>query len=427
MRDTISRLNAEHDCRIFVISLGDTRRSNDEGRVGPWAATLDELARELDVLIIVSSGNRSPRGGARLEQAVTDYPGYLLEDSNRLCEPAGAINVITVGALANGNGLSPAHTNDANIRPITENLEPSPFTRIGPGAAGSTKPDLVDIGGTIIFDALTRRLRKSPDIPEAGVLTLHHRFLDQLFTTGSGTSYAAPLVAYKAGQILRQMPDASTNLLRALLVSSASIPEESDRKLEALGQNASSRVCGHGLVDDGRASFSDDHRVVLFAEDELEVDHFAIYRIPIPDTFQGGGRRTIRVSLAFDPPVRRTRADYMGITMDFRVLRGCDEHLIADHYRHRTQDEDSVPEIAQRFQCNLAPGPQVRKRNSLQSASVTFTRSTAEYGDEYFLVVRCNGGWAAEEIDEQRFAVVVELEHEAQIQIYARLRAQVRV
>lgn len=427
MRETISTLNAEHGCRIFVISLGDTRRSNDEGRVGPWAATLDELASELDVLIIVSSGNRSPRGGVRLEQAVTDYPNYLLEDANRLCEPAGAVNVLTVGALANGNGIAPEHINDANIRPIAEYLEPSPFTRVGPGAAGSTKPDLVDLGGTMIFDAVTRSLRRAPGIPEAGVLTLHHQFLDQLFTTGSGTSYAAPLVAYKAAQILRQIPNASTNLLRALLVGSASVPEESSERLQILGENASSRICGNGLVDEERASFSDDHRVVLYSEDELETDHFAIYRIPVPDVFQTGGRRTIRVCLAYDPPVRRTRADYRGITMNFRVIRGCDENLVAEHFRHRAQDEEAFPEIANRFQCTLTPGPKSRERNSVQSASVTFSRDTTEYGDEYFLVVRCNGGWAAEDVDRQRFAVMVELEHQAQIQIYTRLRGQIRV
>jgi hypothetical protein len=36
-------------CRIFVIALADRKRIFDGGKIGTWAATLDELARELDV------------------------------------------------------------------------------------------------------------------------------------------------------------------------------------------------------------------------------------------------------------------------------------------------------------------------------------------------------------------------------------------
>ena len=109
MREAITTLNRQFGCRIFVIALGDRKRVFDGGKVGPWAATLDELARELDVVIVVSTGNRVPRSGSRLEQAVTEYPNYLLELNNRLCEPAGAINVLTVGSLAHGDGLGPEY------------------------------------------------------------------------------------------------------------------------------------------------------------------------------------------------------------------------------------------------------------------------------------------------------------------------------
>jgi hypothetical protein len=57
MREAITTLNSRFGCRIFVVALGDTKRPYDGGKVGTWAATLDELARELDVLIVVSSGN----------------------------------------------------------------------------------------------------------------------------------------------------------------------------------------------------------------------------------------------------------------------------------------------------------------------------------------------------------------------------------
>ena len=59
-------------------------------------------------------GEYAPRGGNRIEQAVTDYPGYLTEPANRICEPAGAMNVLTVGALAHGEGLGPEFADDVH-------------------------------------------------------------------------------------------------------------------------------------------------------------------------------------------------------------------------------------------------------------------------------------------------------------------------
>jgi subtilisin family serine protease len=277
MREAVTRLNHEFGCRIFVIALGDRKKVYDGGKVGPWAATLDELVAELDVVIIVSVGNRGPRGGNRIEQAVTEYPGYLLEPANRLCEPAGAMNVITVGSLAHGEGLGPGVANNVGVRPITRAAEPSPFTRIGPGIRGAIKPDLVDLGGTLIYDPVVQRLRGGEDLPEAGVLSLHNRPIDRLFAGGSGTSYSAPLVAFKASQILTRFPNASANLVRALLVGGASIPPEASARLQLLGPDAERSICGYGQIDLERAAFSDDARVALYAEDELEIDHFAVY------------------------------------------------------------------------------------------------------------------------------------------------------
>ncbi|WP_245284829.1 S8 family peptidase [Bradyrhizobium sp. th.b2] len=427
MREAITTLNLRFGCRIFVVALADRRRVFDGGKVGTWAATLDELARELDVVIIVSSGNRSPRGGNRLEQAVTEYPRYLLEDANRFFEPAGALNVITVGALAHGEGLDPDRAEDVGVRPITLLHEPAPFSRIGPGPGGATKPDVVEIGGTLIFDPIVARLRGGEDVGSAGVLTLYHSYLDRLFTAGSGTSYAAPRVAFGAAQILTRFPHASANLVRALIVGSAEIPQPAQERLQLLGVDATRAICEHGLVDLERAAFSDDARVTLYAEDELALDHFAVYRIPIPEAFQAGnGERCIRVTLAFDPPVRHTRTDYAGVGMSFRLIRGCQPDLIFEHYRKREQDDGPFPELAGRYNCNLVPGPQAREKGTVQSATVTFKRGIEDYGDSYYLVVRCESGWATH-VDRQQFAVVIELLQKAEVQLYERVRQRLRL
>lgn len=59
MERAIRALHAQ-GCRIINIALGDMHRiPYDGGRVSPWAATLDTLAREPDIVIIVSAGNSS--------------------------------------------------------------------------------------------------------------------------------------------------------------------------------------------------------------------------------------------------------------------------------------------------------------------------------------------------------------------------------
>lgn len=426
MRQTIQNLHANYGCRIFIISLGDTKANFEQGRVGPWAVTLDELARELSILIFVSAGNRSPRGGTSVEQGVTQYPDYLLEVANRVCEPAGGANIVTVGALAHSSGIGPQHEFDAHIQPITDQDEPAPFTRTGPGAGGLTKPDFVDYGGTMVFDAVARRLQTAPHLPTAGLITTNHDFLRQLLTSKSGTSFAAPMLANRAAQLLRRFPDASANLIKALLANSATVPEASTQRLAGFEARDQSRVHGNGLVDTLRAAFSDDHRVVYFAEDNLEMDHFAVYRVPIPAEFQTGGKRTIRVSLAYDPPVKRTRAEYTGTRMNFRLIRGCSVDDVFEHFRSRVGEGTVPPEMAVKYDCDLVPKKNARDKNTIQTASISFTADTTQYGEEYYLVVRCVGGWAIDQEIRQNFALVVELEHQAQVQLYARLRPRLR-
>lgn len=428
MDEAIRSLHGTYGCRLFVLALADRKSPYDGGKVGAWAATLDALARELDVVIFVSAGNRKPRQGMQLEEGVTEYPRYLLEAKNRLFEPAGAANVLTIGSLAHGEGLDPGLAPYAGVRAITRPNEPSPFTRVGPGLAGAVKPELVDLGGTLVFDPVVLDLRNGTSLPTAGMLTTHHRPIDKLFTAASGTSIAAPRVAFRAAQLLQRFPQASSNLVRALLVGAADVPDEARLRLDPLGEDATMHVCGHGVVNLERAAYSDDARVVLYAEDRLALDHFAIYRIPIPREFQTeAGDRTIRVTLAYDPPVRHSRNDYRGVTMDFRLVRGTPPDVIREHFRRRTEAEGPAPELPDRLQCKLQPGPQVRELSTVQTAKAMFRQDVSRYGDDYYLVVRCAAAWAKDDVADQRFAVVVEIAHQATLRLYERVRQRIRL
>ena len=92
------------------------------------------------------------------------------------------------------------------------------------------------------------------------------------------------------------------------------------------------------------------------------------------------------------------------------------------------EEEGRQPDLEDAFNCKFDIGPQQRERGTLQSATFTMKQNPAEgYGDLYYLVVRCERQWHPAEFDQQRFAVVVELAHTVDIQLYERVRQRVRV
>jgi subtilisin family serine protease len=109
------------------------------------------------------------------------------------------MNALTVGAVAQAAAVPRSVQGDVGLRPIAGAGEPAPFTRCGPGVNDSTKPDLCDDGGNLLFDGVTQSY---PRRAESEVFTTHPRYLERLFTTERGTSFAAPLVAYKAALVL---------------------------------------------------------------------------------------------------------------------------------------------------------------------------------------------------------------------------------
>jgi hypothetical protein len=422
MENSIRRLHDEFGCRVINISLGDIKRPVG-AKPSAWASTLDTLARELNILIVVSAGNASPTYLASFHDSIVDeYPAFLLDGTNRILEPASAVNVLTVGSITHSNGLSTVDSDNVGVRSIAQSFQPSPFTRAGPGTNKVLKPDLVDFGGTAVFDGPTQRLQGGSIRANAGILSTHHQYLQQLLKYHSGTSFAAPLVAYKAALLFERFPDASANLVRALLALSA---EQPDSAIARLGDgDAAFNLLGYGLPDIGRALESEDNRVILFAEDTLSTDKFAVYEVPIPDIFQTKGARQIRVALSFDPPVRHTRVDYAGLKMGFHLIRGANSGEVFDAFRKWEADEGKAISLRNTLKCDLKPGAQRRERGTLQCATFSMTSNSQRYGNSYFLVVRCEGGWSP---DDQRFALAVELRALAEIPLYQRIQERVRV
>ena len=281
MDESIRYFHETYGCRIFNVSLGDPDLVYDGGKPSPWAQILNSLAHELDVLIVVSTGNLGIAGaaGADAERIASDYPRYLLEPQARILEPATAVNAMTVGALA--RTATPRdvkrYPNDPSIRAVANIDQPSPFTRSGHGVQASIKPDVCDYGGNLAWNGSIGRILDYD--PELSVISMNKDFLARLFAADVGTSFAAPRIANLAGRLLNLYPGISANLMRALIASAAQIPAA---VLEIMSEEEALRVCGYGQPDADEALFSAENRVTLFAEDALAPNSIHIYEVPIP-------------------------------------------------------------------------------------------------------------------------------------------------
>ena len=172
------------------------------------------------------------------------------------------------------------------------------------------------------------------------------------------------------------------NLVRAVLANSASVPAAASNRIEPVtGDEGILRVCGYGLPDDELALESGDRRVTLIAQDRIAIDTLILYEIPIPDALRNApGKKTIIVSLAFDPPVRRRRAEYLGVEMgDEPVPRqnaGRNRCCVSIRHPRRTRGLRPA-HFAAPHQCDLLPKSRVVETSTLQRREWSFSRETA--------------------------------------------------
>lgn len=427
MRDAIMYFQREYNCRIFNISIGDPDLVYDDGKPSAWAHILDTLARDLDIIIVVSAGNVPVVGltNDAADHLFQSYPHYLLngdKEDTRIIEPATAANVITVGSLAHSDHSYYISRNpdDVDIQPIAHIDYPSPFTRCGPGVNNAIKPDVCEYGGNVLWWGRQHTIRHDPGL---SIMSTNINFRESLFATQIGTSLAAPKVAHLAAKILRNYPNISANLVRALIANAAIIPDAALNLFEC--EEDLLKVYGYGKPESDRALYSNDNCVTLIAEEKIPLDGIHLYEIPIPEEFQQlNGTRQISVSLAYDPPVRNTRADYLGVKLGFRLFRGIEIEQIVDWFAEREKDSDP-DKIENRYNCTMYPSSTRRETSTLQKAifQASQNRSFLEYpnsSNNFYLLIICQAGWASpEEFDVQRYGLAVTIEHkDAPIQLY---------
>ena len=346
-------------CKIFNLSVATA--PHPQQSISNGAEEIDNLSAANDLLFIVSTGDLQP---AELVERITeehDYPAYLLQPQARLRDPGQAYNALTVGALTPIPPTFPWPSNPF----LAEAEHPAPFSRSGLLQFGPLKPDVVEIGGNLQREDLTA-------LPESALLVADRNYVtgqtDQPLGFQTGTGLATAQVTHLAGRIQAGYPDASANLIRALIVNSAIWPDAliesltgptDDPPFDALtkeDRHTLLRLCGYGRPRPEQALSSNAHCLVFIAEDEFswtvedknssgrypaKVSFFSI-RFEPDDLFNlpPATRLRVSVTLAYNPAVRKTqRRRYQAVDMRWSLRR---REEASDDFRARWMAEAEI-------------------------------------------------------------------------------------
>ena len=426
------------NCRVVNISFGDCyKKMFSNKRQFPLATLIDELAKELDIIFVISVGNFAPG-----ENSFPDrYPDYLIEKNPnvKIIDPASSAYAITVGSISQEFGPSNRRPMEILFSPAKKDY-PSPFTCVGPGYKGMIKPELVEEGGNIISapsDSL-----KGEDVGSK-LIVLNPNWLSggRLFTVAYGTSFSAPKVAHHLARLFNHFPDFSPNLIKALLIASAEIPSDRPLPLNEISLNDSEtklldllKIYGYGKPNFEVAISSESNRVLLISQNKIKPDSIQLYYLYLPKEFtEYPGKKEISVVLVYNPPIRRNRINYLGVSMEFHLFKDSNIEEIIYGYKPildtgiHAKLEDMVPEELKIKEIDLHPGPRTRKKGLHQKGIKIYSRRPSINREKPLsLAVISQDRWVNNPEYLQDYAVVVTIRHSAQIDIYNRIREKIQ-
>ena len=200
VRETVEKWHKQ--IRVYNISLScvPTKAgvcpSIKDDFVHPFASEIDALSRKYDVLFVICTGN-IPFGGSD-PFPTSQYPQYFVDVNSRIMPPGEAMLALTVGSIA--------HKETSGS--MAKKMEPSPFTRRGPGFSGHHKPDLVAHGGNCGANWSNHSFLQVAGLSNNGTTTAYNK----------GTSFSTPIITRLASKFFELMPTASASLVKAMLI-----------------------------------------------------------------------------------------------------------------------------------------------------------------------------------------------------------------
>lgn len=369
-------------------------------RMSSWAAKLDQLSHEHDILFIQSAGNQQQGVGTETNpglrahlQAGLQPPAHQLKRSMRIANPAQSLHALTVGSI------SPAAYEDDYRRSFARvPHHPSGFSRGGYGQPWDVvKPDVVEIGGDFVYSKITHDVQQHPDLSvELLNSTLHGA--PAFSKDGVGTSFAAPKVAHIAAHLQTLFPTASPLLYRALIVQSARWPAWAEQEPD---KGKVLRLIGYGLPSLERATSNTPQRITLITQDAVTLPSkkLHLYTVRIPEELRNAARETrlrLEITLAYTALPRRTRSSHRRYLETWLDWEASSLGEPADQFLHRMQNGGSASGYNFDWMLDVrrdrgdAQGTQ-RSNGTVQKDWAVF--NAYDLPDEFSIAVRSHLGW----------------------------------
>lgn len=333
----------KYGIRVFNISMSDTVSKDINEGISEYAAVLDEIAYNYDVLFVIATGNIFWN---EEEYAPYPYEHYNPQDpqltaSSNIGAPAECMNGITVGAVDSlPDGLPAVYTKKSHLDFTM------PFGKAYAEKAimndNLMKPDVLSEGG-------------DDSQGKASMIDVIEGTGYEFIRKSIGTSLATPLISNLCARIISQYPSLQASSIKSLVVNIASptgfqnleevkeitrlrnvqltnIPNV--RKYHRLTTDRFCRMMeGHGVVprDDSNAILSDDNEVTFVGEDSLRNNEIKCISLRLPDQLTSNGKRwdaklVVSATLSF---MAQTVPDdivrYNPFHVSFRFLRGQEE------------------------------------------------------------------------------------------------------
>jgi hypothetical protein len=323
--DIVDFYHSKTKTRIFNHSITGSVPCRTQ-YMSSWAAGIDNLTWEKDILFIVAAGNLPLTGGriGYTRLSVQEHlaanrlcPDYLLEDSCRIANPAQSFQALTVGSI------SLASYRELSSSSISQKDKPSAFSCSGLGIWDTIKPEVVEYGGDLVKDeSIPPNITLPKEVcPELVRSTLNGG--PGVAGDNIGTSFAAPKVSHIAACLAAELPDESCLLYRALIVQSARWPEwtmaDNIEKLHVI------RQIGYGIPNIDRALGNSPNRITLITRGNrpIKAKEAHVYQVKLPEGLRSQGEEheiLVEVTLSYKAQPRRTRRNrrkYLSTWLDW--------------------------------------------------------------------------------------------------------------
>ncbi|MFP5437256.1 MAG: S8 family peptidase [Bacteroidia bacterium] len=383
------------DCRVFNLSINSNTPFRKK-HMSLWAATLDKLIHENNILFVASAGNISKEDIRHYIQNGAFYPDYLSHQYCRLANPGQSSFSIVVGSI---NHLS---LDNDNWKSLGNENEIAPYSRVGTGIWGHIKPDVVEYGGgmQVSKDGANNISYKDTAI-ELVRSTLHG---GGAFNKESvGTSFATPKVTQIVAELLKLYKEEGINLIRALLIQGA-------RLLNVFFHNPTTlsiQHFGYGIPSLQRVTENTEHRVTFYSTNNITAEEGQIYSLKIPQELRSQGDEydiLVEVTLAYTAKNRRTRQrtkSYLSTWLDWESSNLDDDY---EKFKNRTLSELEGKKITEfekssgniikwkiREQKNWGIEGISRNQSSLQKDWVVL--KSYDLPEELHFAVKAHKGW----------------------------------